>query len=492
MDYLNNFIFIFIVFLIYSFVKKNKKITKDNDLKGPMALPIIGNLFGLRNNPYSTMDYYHKMYGGIYRLWFGDYFVVSLNDPEMVREIFVKNYSNFSSRPILPTITFGSFGYRGISGSNGEYWKRNRNLLLNAMKKSNLKQTYDNLSDSVDSLINLMKEFQSSNEIFQPDMYLRKYALTTMFKYVFNETVSFENKIVEGEEAELIDNINEAFNFMTLGNAGDFFKILQPLYYQYLLYRGGCFNRIRTLIRNRYIEHRKTIDIQKPRDLLDLLIIEYGEHSEENMISIVQVCFDVILAGVDTLASSLEWFLVMLCNNQQIQDDVYNELKEAVIGGNISCDDTDMPSLTLNDRPATPYTMACIKETIRLKAPAPFGLPHTTDQDITIKGHYIPKDAMVLINFYSLGRNPKDFPNPLTFDPNRFIGSTPESFMPFGTGPRNCIGQALGMDQIYLLLSNIFLNFKITSENGKKLDDTDYVSGLNLKPAKYKVRLEKR
>ncbi|KAM9953693.1 hypothetical protein ACTFIR_008784 [Dictyostelium discoideum] len=456
--------------------------TKENDLKGPIALPIIGNLFGLRNDTYSTMDFYHKMYGGIYRLWFGDYFVVSLNDPEMIREIFIKNYSNFSSRPVLPTITFGSFNYRGISGSNGDYWKRNRNLLLNAMKKSNLKQTYDNLSDSVNSLINLMKEFQSSNESFQPDMYLRKYALTTMFKYVFNETVSFENKIVQGEEAELIDNINEAFNFMTLGNAGDFFKILQPLYYQYLLYRGGCFNRIRALIRNRYIEHRKTIDIEKPRDLLDLLIIEYGDHSEENMISIVQVCFDVILAGVDTLASSLEWFLVMLCNNQLIQDTVYNELKETVVG----------PVVTLNDRPSTPYTMACIKETIRLKAPAPFGLPHTTDQDIIVKGHFIPKDSMILINFYSLGRNPKDFPDPLKFDPNRFIGSTPDSFMPFGTGPRNCIGQALGMDQIYLLLSNIFLNFKITSENGKKIDDTDYVSGLNLKPAKYIVCLEKR
>ncbi|KAK5582206.1 hypothetical protein RB653_003789 [Dictyostelium firmibasis] len=484
MDYLNSYFIFIIIFLVYSFVKKNKKDTKGNSLKGPIALPIIGNLLGLRNNPYSIMDYYHKKYGGIYRLWFGDYVVVTLNDPEIIREIFVKNYSNFSSRPVLPTITFGSFNYRGISGSNGDCWRRNRNLLLNAMKKSNLKQTYDNLGDSVNSLIKLMYRFQASNECFQPDMYLRKYALTTMFKYVFNETVSFESKQVEGEEAELIDNINEAFNFMTLGNAGDFFRILQPLYHKYLLYSGGCFNRIRSLIRDRYIEHRKTIDEEKPRDLLDLLIIEYGEHTEENLISIVQVCFDVILAGVDTLASSLEWFLLLLCNNQMIQEDVYQELKSTL--GN------DRSFLTLNDRPSTPFTMACIKETIRLKAPAPFGLPHTTDEDTIIKGFLIPKGAMILINYYSLGRNPKDFPNPLVFDPNRFIGATPDSFMPFGVGPRNCIGQALGMDQIYLLLSNIFFNFKVISDDGRKLDDTDYVSGLNLKPAKYRVFLEKR
>ncbi|EGC30778.1 hypothetical protein DICPUDRAFT_83304 [Dictyostelium purpureum] len=458
--------------------QKNIKSYK-NDLPGPVGLPIIGNLLGLKDNPYSTMDYYHILYGGIYRLWLGEYYMISVSDPDIVREMLVKNHSSFSSRPNLPIVAFGSNNFKGISGSSGTYWKKNRNLLLSAMKGANTKHVYELLNYKVQSLIEIMNTIQLSNDYFEPRIFAPRFAISTMFKYLFNENIPYFN-----HEDKLISLIQESFSFMTLGNVGDFFSKLHPLYFRYLHSKGKCFEKIRDFLREKYNEHYQTIDKEKPRDLLDFLIYEYGEPTEENITTIIQVLFDLLLAGTDTVYSSIEWILLLFTNNYDYQQKIYKELKEVV--GN-------RERVLLSDRPQTVFTQACIKEAMRFKAPSPFGLPHTVTQDILIKDYFIPKDSMVLVNYYSIAQNHKYFPNPHIFDPYRFMGTQqPDGFMVFSVGSRACLGQSLAMDSIYLLISNIILNFNLKSIDGKKIDDSNHVSGLNLRPNRYKLKLEKR
>lgn len=164
-----------------------------------------------------------------------------------------------------------------------------------------------------------------------------------------------------------------------------------------------------------------------------------------------------IAAGHDTTATTLTYALWQLGRNPQIQETVRAEVAE------------------LEDRELTPddvadlgYTVQVLKEALRLCPPAP-GSARVAMRDMVVDGHQVKAGTLLLFGIYAMHRDPQLWDRPLEFDPDRF---RPEAarrlnrwqYLPFGAGPRSCIGDHFAMLEATLALATIVRRAEIRSD----------------------------
>lgn len=161
----------------------------------------------------------------------------------------------------------------------------------------------------------------------------------------------------------------------------------------------------------------------------------------------------MILAGTDTSAITLEWAMSNLLNNPSILKKAKEEL-DAQVGGERLIDEPDVPKLQ--------YLQAIISETLRLYPAAPLLVPHMASSDCMIGGYNVPQDTMILVNAWSIQRDPKHWDEPTSFKPERFVNQTYEShkFLPFGMGRRACPGVGLAQRVVGLTLGSMIQCFE--------------------------------
>ncbi|KAM9971862.1 hypothetical protein ACTFIW_011845 [Dictyostelium discoideum] len=478
MEVLKLILFLIIFYIIHNTFIKFKKINK-NELKGPIPIPILGNLYQLTSGlPHRDLTKISDKYGGIYRFWFADLYTVVLSDPIFIREMFVNHGDYFLDRPNIPSMRHATH-YHGIATSSGQYWLKIREIISRAMRKTNLKLIYDSLDQQVDNLIESMNKIESDGQVFEPRIYFKKYTMAAMYKFIFNEELNFNNEI-----SELIGPIEQVFKDLGSGSLFDVLSISRPLYYQWIEHTDKNYPKILNFLKKKYHQHLKTYNPEIQRDLLDLLIKEYDSGSDDDILTIIATINDLFLAGTDTSSASLEYMVMMLVNYPEIQEKVYNEIKLTVNG---------RKKVLLSDRQLTPFTVSFIKETLRYKPPSAIGVPRTASQDIIIGDKFIPKDAQIFVNYYGLSRNQDYFENPEQFEPSRFMNpDTNIAFLPFSIGTRNCVGQNFALDEMFVAFSNIILNFKFSSTDGKQIDETE-MYGVTLRcKNKFNVSIKKR
>jgi len=165
-------------------------------------------------------------------------------------------------------------------------------------------------------------------------------------------------------------------------------------------------------------------------------------HNSLDSLDIASECADHLLAGIDTTADSLMFLIWALSRpeNLQIQERLIEELRaipEDLI-------EDGVPNLDVIDK--LPYLNAVIRETLRLYAPLPASEPRSINNPCSIDGHTIPAGTVVSMSPFSLHRNADIFPEPLKFDPDRWLGRTEQValmnrwFWAFSSGGRMCIG----------------------------------------------------
>ncbi|TJX12503.1 cytochrome P450, partial [Tissierella creatinini] len=136
-------------------------------------------------------------------------------------------------------------------------------------------------------------------------------------------------------------------------------------------------------------------------------------------------------AGTDTTSSTLEWAMTELLRNPDILSKVRLELEQTIGKGN-PIEESDITRL--------PYLQAVVKETLRLHPAVPLLLPRKALADVEIAGFIVPKGAQVFVNAWAIGRDELTWENPLSFMPERFLGSNLDfkgrnfELIPFGSG----------------------------------------------------------
>jgi cytochrome P450 len=175
-----------------------------------------------------------------------------------------------------------------------------------------------------------------------------------------------------------------------------------------------------------------------------------------------EICHELvlfILAGHDTTSTTLAYALWALGRHPSIQDQVADEV--SALG--------DRP-LTPDDVPQLGHTVRVLHEALRLCPPAA-GTPRMLSKDIAVDGYRLEAGTMAVINFYAMHRDPELWDRPLTFDPDRFLperskGRSRWQYLPFGGGPRSCIGDHFAMLEATLALATIVRSAQVTSLRG--------------------------
>lgn len=180
--------------------------------------------------------------------------------------------------------------------------------------------------------------------------------------------------------------------------------------------------------------------------------------------------------GHDTTSAALTFILFLIGTHHDVQERVYEEIRA------ISQENGYKP-LEIRHYNQMAYTDRVIKECLRLYPPVAF-ISRESSEEITLYGHTIPARTMIHIHIIDIHRDPAYYPDPETFDPDRFLpehceSRHPYAYIPFSAGPRNCIGQKFAMLEMKSVLENVLLAFQLRSLT--KREDIVFVSDLVLR-----------
>jgi cytochrome P450 len=172
-----------------------------------------------------------------------------------------------------------------------------------------------------------------------------------------------------------------------------------------------------------------------------------------------EICHELvlfILAGHDTTSTTLAYSLWALGRHSEIQDRTFDEV--SALG--------DRP-LTPDDVPRLGQTVRVLHEALRLCPPAS-GTPRMLTKDVAVDGYRLEAGTMAAVSFYAMHRDPALWDRPMTFDPDRFLpersqGRSRWQYLPFGGGPRSCIGDHFAMLEATLALATIIRGARIES-----------------------------
>ncbi|XP_044740005.1 probable cytochrome P450 313a4 [Chrysoperla carnea] len=196
----------------------------------------------------------------------------------------------------------------------------------------------------------------------------------------------------------------------------------------------------------------------------------------------------MIFAGYETTAISLSYVLLHLAVYKDIQTKLYNEILEVV--GDINVD-----SINVDDLPRLKYMDMVLKESMRIISTIPV-ISREASKDIKIGNYTIPKGTNILIPIFTIHRNPEYWENPLKFDPERFTAENiknrhPYVYIPFGAGPRNCIGGRYAW--IFMKTTLVALLSRYEFHTDINLDTLQFEAAISMKLINgYPVRITPR
>lgn len=209
------------------------------------------------------------------------------------------------------------------------------------------------------------------------------------------------------------------------------------------------------------IEDRREKGEDEIPDLLDLLMAGEDPQTKRKMNTseLRDNLLTFIVAGHETTALTLSWALYLCAFDERVQTLARNEA-QSVLNGRTA---------TQADLPALPYIRQIIDETLRLYPPAAF-LSRTAQKDDELCGRHIRRKDTVALPIYALHRSHQLWDDPHAFQPERFAqGNNIDRFqyLPFGDGPRVCIGMSFAIQEAVIMLATILSRFKFTRVPGR-------------------------
>ena len=198
-------------------------------------------------------------------------------------------------------------------------------------------------------------------------------------------------------------------------------------------------------------------------DLLSLLLRAREDGAGMTDEQVRDEALTLFLAGHETTAIALTWTWWLLSRNPNAEARLHAELDEVLPGR----------SPSIGDLPDLPYTQAVVSESIRLRPPA-WAIGRTATADHRANGHPIAAGSIVVVSPWLLHHDPRWWPEPGAFRPERWLADEPErprfAFIPFGGGPRGCIGEPFARLEAAMLLATIARRWRFTSRSEREPD----------------------
>ncbi|KAL0448950.1 UNVERIFIED_CONTAM: Trimethyltridecatetraene synthase [Sesamum latifolium] len=432
---------------------------------GPKPWPIIGNLNLVGSIPHQSLHFLSEKYGEIMQLKFGTLPVVVASSPEMAKQFLRVHDTAFASRPALSAGKYTSYNYSDMTWAPyGPYWRQTRKIYSMEVFNAKKLESFEHIR--VEERRNFLSRLRSlSGKPIVLRDHLSRFSISSISRMVFSNkyfnTESKDEKAIMKVE-ELRGMLDEWLFLGGVFNIGDWAPWLSSLDLQGYAARADFVTE----------------------DVLDSLL-QLAEDSDleikltrDHVKALAQ---NLLVGGTDTTATTVEWIIHEILRHPQTIEKAKEELNR-VIGRERWVEENDHSQLA--------YIDAIIMESMRLHPLATFLAPHYAMEDCKVAGYDIAKGTAVLINTWSLGRDPNSWDSPLEFLPERFLNKDIDimgsnfSILPFGSGRRRCPGYALGLKVVRTTLANLLHGFELKLAGGMKPEDVsvEEVYGLTTHP----------
>jgi cytochrome P450 len=406
---------------------------------GPRGLPLIGSALELGRDPLGFLTRAAREHGDIARIPFGPSSLFFFTHPEQIEEILVTRNREFPKENIermRHTTDYMLFGL-GLLTSGGEFWLRQRRLAQPAFHRQRIAAYAEAMTRHAQELIAPWRAGQTL-DIHEAMMDV---TLRIVTETLFGVTAADGAKIV-GEALGVVMDV-----------AAD--QLGQPVPIPTFVPTPANL-RFRRAVRQldgvvgRIIAERRASGEDRG-DLLSMLM--HARDDDGTAMTDKQLRDEAItlfLAGHETTALALSWTLLLLSQNPDADARLAAELRE-VLG--------DRPP-TMADLPRLTYTNLVLKESMRLYPPAWTVSTRVAAQETVIGGYRVPAGSPVMVSQWVTQRDPRWFPEPERFSPERWAdgpeGRLPRfAYFPFGGGPRLCIGQSFALMEAALILATV-------------------------------------
>ncbi|EDO33558.1 predicted protein, partial [Nematostella vectensis] len=440
-------------YFVYPYLRSTM-IAATGDLPGPTALPFIAHLHDLirhKGQMQNQFQEYYKKYGRLYAMFLvGKKPSVIVGDPDIVKNIMVKEFSSFQDRPVEP---FNSF----MTRAKYDKWHRIRTSLSPAFSAHKMKLMVPLINSSCDVLINKLTKIADSGTSFFVHKFHQGLTMDTILKTAFG----IHSEAQTNYDDPAFTAARKSMSTSPARRVMLFLIFLMP--FRKYIFRWfpslliGNFDDIMK-ITTKMIEVKKVNPHKEAKDMLDLMLSAAANENTSKKLSDMEVLAQsliFLIAGYETTNITLSFVAYSLATNPDVQEKLQREIDS------VWTEEDQMPSYdTVHN---LPYLDMVISETLRLYPPG-FVASRECTQDCVIKGYRFRKGLSIFIDAYSMHHDPEFWTDPERFDPERFSreckqSRDPYSYLPFGHGPHNCIGMRFAQMEIKLALVRVLRKF---------------------------------
>ena len=404
--------------------------------------PLLPGAEFIRNPFEFTLKHGEEM-GDFYRVPFIFRKLFVTHNPEVISYVLQKNQKNYVKSVAYRHLKL-ALG-NGLVTSEGDFWRRQRRMAQPAFYKTQLEELFKKMTEVADRYLAGLAQKADREEVLDISKEMMKVTADIVLKTLF----SSENP---GDISEMYRIMMDAQDYIV-------FRTTRPHLIPFV-YLNGQHRRFKKdmawfdLHINRLIHERRT-QTDPPADLLTMLLQTRDEDTGETMTDqqLRDEAVTLFAAGHETSSNALAWTLYLLVQHPEILKTLRQEIED-ILGKRL-------PSF--EDLRRLNYTMQVIQESMRLYPPA-FAIGRQPVEDDEIMGQKIPAGSVMFLSIGALHRDPKywerphDF-HPAHFDPEQVKERPRMAYMPFGAGPRMCIGNHFALMEMQLLLAMLVRQF---------------------------------
>ncbi|KAB5563486.1 cytochrome P450 [Coniochaeta sp. 2T2.1] len=433
---------------------------------GPRGWPFIGNFYDLADQEQVRIKLreWHQRYGDVFYTKIGATDYIWLSSPKAVKDLMDKKSSVYSSRPYLPVAQdVASSKSRQLFMAYGPDW-RNLRKHSHALLNLNSAKKYTPVQDFESKVV--LKEL-----LDQPDQFYtinRRYSTSVIMLVAYGVRVpSFTDPII----TKIFGVLEHLSVMMAPGHfAVETFPALAALP-EWLVgnwhtWAKNAFAHDSKVYLDLWNTLKKNVDAGTARDCFckDFYLGNPEKHGINDLLA-AYTCGGLIEAGSETTATTINnWILAMVQFPEELEK--AQEEVDRVVGGD------RLPAW--EDEQDLPFVRAMIKETLRWRPVNKFGMYHANTEGDWYDGHFIPKDSVVVLNWWAIHNDPKRYPEPDTFRSSRFLGkdlsaaeyiTTNDPYerdhFAYGAGRRACPGVHVAEKSLFIAISRIIWGFNI-------------------------------
>lgn len=375
-----------------------------------------------------------------------------VNHPALVKQLLQETHSTFDKNSRIYNRFRYVFG-NGLVVAEGDRWKKHRKLLQPMFGPLTVKRYFDTMRSSVEAMLDRWAVMSAGNDVFDCASEMNRITLEIAGRALFRQ--GFEGAADRIEDWTDVINrycakpplpIIRSFWFPSRRN----FELKRVL---------GEFNSFI----QRLIDQRR--DPSCEEDLLSILLAARDEETGRPMsdAEIAEEVLGMIIGGHETASSALTWLWYELAQNPTAEARLHHEI-DTVVGDQ---------TLSLSHLPELRFTKMILDETMRLHPPFWFENRNVME-DTQLGGVTIPKGSMIVFSRYSLHRHPSFWKSPDCFNPDRFAPEHEENkrsthaYVPFGGGPRICIGINFAMLELLVIVASIAQRYRVLIDPGDR------------------------